>query len=733
MCGETTFVIGARTKLASLLLGASLLGAYLALGQELPRPRPIPPPDNAGGDSTIVITEGTIEGDASPSGKKTSPERVPERTPVPLSETSEPKTRSGLAVDAPALLPDLPPVIPAGGMLPPPMDLTPPPSPIEAIPVAPPPPNLPPNPLPLAPPIAPDLAAPPPSPPTPPSNIKTPDLPTAPSPPAISEVTPPTTLRPEKAAPVTPWSPKEKIEEPRSAPMVPTNRAVEPPSAPSRFVVPRSSAKRPTEETAPVQIVTESPRPVQPMPPMPPMPPAQPEPPPIPRFDQVKIFHQASPAPLPTPAPSVSGMPTGFQRPPTPISSAPSADVGFASTVTPQLTIEKRGPFYHKAGATLAYQIILKNIGPTIASGVRIEDEIPGMTLRSAVPPTDFAQGNRLAWVVATLRPGEDKTFLLELVPNRVGDLVSTTSVVITQSTSFRTKQEEDGESAGRFKTPPPMPNFDLPPTPPVSRLPQPIDPTPGPALVTTPNPLPSPLTVDVKPMAAAAVGQKVTIEVVIANKGTIPLSQLMLIGTLPSGLKHPAGDSIGADLPDLGPGETKTFKMPVTAIQVGMHTVEIRVKSKDNEVVTKPQIEVFAPNPGSTSNASPAPIQQASASGLQVSIQSRDAQVGLGRETIAVVNLANLGVIPASNVQLTLFLSDGLEATQNAQAPVPYRVSGKRIFFESIAGMPADRRLIFPIGVRAVGVGEQNIRVQVTSDQERTPVWRDLRLTVVR
>ena len=431
-------------------------------------------------------------------------------------------------------------------------------------------------------------------------------------------------------------------------------------------------------------------------------------------------------------------------------SSAPNVEVGSTSIATPQLTIEKRGPFYQKAGAMLAYQIILKNIGPTTAALVRVEDEIRGMTPKKLMPEPDYAQGDRLAWVVPTLRPGEEKVFLLQLLPNRAGDLVSTTSVVITQSTSFRTKQEDDGDG-GRYKTPPPMPtkldNFDLPPTPPVGQLTLPPDPlpmptpTPGPALITSPSLAPIPLTVDVKPVGAAGVGQKVVLEVVIANKGTTTLSQLMLIGTLPPGLKHPAGDSIGADLPDLAPGETKTFKMPVTAAQPGSHTVEIRVKSKDVEVVNRPQIEVTGPLPGSTSNAAPPTlpaevpntIQQAAANSLQLQIQSRDTKVGLGRETIAVVNLANLGVAAASNVQLTLFLSDGLEATQNAQAPVPYRVNGKRIFFESVSGLPADRALNFHVGVRAVGAGEQSIRVQVTSDQERTPQWRDLRLTVTR
>ena len=505
-------------------------------------------------------------------------------------------------------------------------------------------------------------------------------------------------------------------------PPLPVSRPVDPPtqpSSPSRFVVPRSGSKRPIEEPAPVQAVTEAPRPVRP------------EPPAIPRFDQVKIFR--------TPAfvPPVTGMTTGFERPAATTPFVPNADVGSASTVTPQLTIEKRGPFYQKAGTTLAYQIVLKNIGSTTAVGVRVEDEIPGMTRRKIQPEPVYAQSDRLAWVVPTLRPGEEKTFLLELVPNRAGDLVSTTSVVITQSTSFRTKQEDDGDGS-RTRTPGPV-ELRLAAADAVSGTAAGSahrrdreSRSSNPSMSSAPGFQPSssrrfrrrlrrPSTA--KPVGVAVVGQKVVLEIVIVNPGTSPLSQLMLIGTLPAGLKHPAGDSIGADLPDLAPGETKTFKMPVTAAQAGTHTVEIRVKTKDSEIVTRPQVEVAAPAPGSTSNAAPPTIQQTSASGLQLQIQSRDAQLGLGRETIAVVSLANVGVAPASNVQLTLFLSDGLEATTNAQAPVPYRINGKRIFFESVRGMQADGKLLFHVGVRAVGGGEQNIRVQVTSDQERTPL----------
>ncbi len=218
-----------------------------------------------------------------------------------------------------------------------------------------------------------------------------------------------------------------------------------------------------------------------------------------------------------------------------------------------------------------------------------------------------------------------------------------------------------------------------------------------------------------------------------ITNKGTCPLGQLMLIGSLPPGLKHPAGDSIGADLPDLAPGETKTFKMPVTAAQAGTHPVEIRVKTKDGEIVNRAQVEVIGPTPGSTSNAPPTDVQQTSAQGLQVQVQGRDAQVKLGKETIVVINVANLDILPASRVQVTLFLSDGLAATENAQAPTAYALAGKRISFQPIASLQKDGQLSFHLGVRATGAGPQNVRVEVSSDQERTPVAREFRVSVVR
>ena len=71
-------------------------------------------------------------------------------------------------------------------------------------------------------------------------------------------------------------------------------------------------------------------------------------------------------------------------------------------------------------------------------------------------------------------------------------------------------------------------------------------------------------------------------------------------------------------------------------------------------------------------------------------------------------MNLANPGAMPASNVQLTLFLSEGLEATTRAQGPMPYQIAGKRIFFQPITRMPENGKYLFHVGVRGIGTGDQ-------------------------
>jgi hypothetical protein len=81
--------------------------------------------------------------------------------------------------------------------------------------------------------------------------------------------------------------------------------------------------------------------------------------------------------------------------------------------------------------------------------------------------------------------------------------------------------------------------------------------------------------------------------------------------------------------------------------------------------------------------------------------------------------------------MQLTLFLSEGLEATTRSQSPMPYQIAGKRIFFAPIQRLPENGKLQFQVAVRATGQGPQNVMVQVTSDQERTPTVRYAQMTV--
>jgi hypothetical protein len=74
--------------------------------------------------------------------------------------------------------------------------------------------------------------------------------------------------------------------------------------------------------------------------------------------------------------------------------------------------------------------------------------------------------------------------------------------------------------------------------------------------------------------------GSPVVIEVQVTNRSQHALTGLVLHGSLPAGLTHPAGKEIEADVGDLGPSATKMYKMPVTAARPGRHTVLVTIST---------------------------------------------------------------------------------------------------------------------------------------------------------
>lgn len=729
------------------LLGVGLLGTLIAMAQEseMPRPRPVAPPPMSENEPLPIPEKPTLPPTlppvlppiTPPAVSPTVPTTLPELPTMP-KETPLPEPKAPL-MPIQFVEPKVSPLIEPKGIAAPVVEpkMAPPPALLD-VPVAPLPPVAPTkdtSPPPLAPPVMPPVMPP----------VVVPEMPPA----VVPEIKPPVKVAPApiSAAPQ-PWSPNDtprtEIKPPdllrtpietipqNPPPSVPVNN---PNPGQSRFVVtPRS--------TQPAQIP-----PLETSPP-PPQPAAAPQGHGIPYFQPVRKPSIANkPAPQPIKIHEMS-RPIG----PEITQPLPSSALG---TLTPQLTVEKRGPLFHKVGGPLKYQIVVRNVGAITAQSVRVEDDIPGSKLVGASPEVAQLQGERLVWLLPSLRPGEERILTEDLQPVRAGDVVSMTSVHVYASTSFRTRL--DGE------VPPPPPNTldphlyggggSTPPIPKIITIPDPAKPQPpvdnkapvvgGPILQLDPPAPPGkmPMTVEVKALPIVELGKKLTFEIIVVNTSKAPLTGMMLYGKIPAGFLHPEGDTIGADLPDMAAGETKVYKMPVTAIAPGKHVVEVRVTAAPNfELVASPVITVDggrgpalqpSANPGKQpgadikTDARSSPQSDAPAS-LQVQIKDRDDPLEKGKETVYAVRITNIGSTLATNVRAVISLSEGLEPSGFAQAPTAYTMSGRDIVFNPIPRLQPGATATIHLSARGSATGSQNVRVQVVSDQARAPIARD-------
>ncbi len=99
--------------------------------------------------------------------------------------------------------------------------------------------------------------------------------------------------------------------------------------------------------------------------------------------------------------------------------------VGTGSTLktwtAPQLSIDKQGPTVGSVGATLIYTINVSNPGQLPATGLVITDQIPqGLEFASSTPPASPG-GGKLQWQFDRLEPGQSRRIEVQLRAAKTG------------------------------------------------------------------------------------------------------------------------------------------------------------------------------------------------------------------------------------------------------------------------------------------------------------------------
>jgi uncharacterized repeat protein (TIGR01451 family) len=443
---------------------------------------------------------------------------------------------------------------------------------------------------------------------------------------------------------------------------------------------------------------------------------------------------------------------------------------------SPSIIIEKQAPDEIQVGKPALFIIKVRNAGAVAAHGVEIHDDIPqGTQFISAKPAPAQPTPGKLVWALGSMKPGDEATVQLQLMPVAEGEIGSLATVHFQAAASVKTRA-----------------------TRPAIKL-------------------------QVSMPSAVMIGQNLTMKINISNPGSGVATGVVLTENVPSGLKHLAGSELELEIGALRPGESRELDLTLSAAEAG-HMVNLLTAHGDANLRAedRSELDVLAPglklgmsgpkrrylernatftvsvsNPGTAAardvelaatlpkgmkfvdannlgQFDPAtntvywsldelPAQETGTvtvtalpqeSGdlkLQVRGKARQGLSDALEETVAVDGLAallfelvdvndpievngqtsyqirviNQGSKAANNVRVVVLLPPEMRSL-GVEAPVRYQVDGQRILFEPIGQLAPKADTVFTVKAQAIGAGDLRVRAQLMSDEIRSPITKE-------
>ena len=256
------------------------------------------------------------------------------------------------------------------------------------------------------------------------------------------------------------------------------------------------------------------------------------------------------PSLLPIPSPTTGPMePSGLgfsENKPTVESKPIDESQTYPARQSPHLLVEAMMPTTSGVGQNLSYELVIRNLGTTPALNVQLQDQLPASATYVASEPKSETTGQSLAWSLGAIEPNAEKRVQVTIHPTAEGELISRAQVSFSTMVDAR-------------------------------------------ATVTRPE-----LKVAMNGPKSSKVGDVVPFQIQLSNVGTGAAQKVQLRAKLSSGLTHPSGQLIEADLADLAAGESKTLTLEVMAGTSGAQHCELSVAADGNPAQTsKAEVEL--------------------------------------------------------------------------------------------------------------------------------------------
>ncbi len=238
--------------------------------------------------------------------------------------------------------------------------------------------------------------------------------------------------------------------------------------------------------------------------------------------------------------------------------------------------------------------------------------------------------------------------------------------------------------------------------------------------------------------------GTDPTFEIELTNPGTAGTDPVQVHSVLPDGFDFASASDGGA-----ANGRTVSWRLPSLPAG-GSRKVTLRVRAttatEGSPLRTVAQSVPAEVTPAGATTGAPGVSVRPAGRGLEARAESVIAAEGVaairfdvtglenpvmvGREATYEIKVSNRGTGPCQNVQLVAVLADGTEmvgATTGAtNQAATVRAQGQQIAFEVIPVLGVRAEQVYRVRVRSGAPGDLRFRVQLTSDQLRTPLVKE-------
>jgi uncharacterized repeat protein (TIGR01451 family) len=443
---------------------------------------------------------------------------------------------------------------------------------------------------------------------------------------------------------------------------------------------------------------------------------------------------------------------------------------------SPQVTIQKFAPNEIQVGKPAVFRVTIRNTGPIPAGQVEIRDQVPrGTKLVGTTPKASQAARGEIVWILGTLRPGEESSVEMEVMPTAEGEIGSVATVHFGADATART----------------------------ISTRPK--------------------LAVEMTSPEKVLIGEQVMLSITVTNPGTGVATGVVLEEHLPPEVQHPAGADLEYPVGDLRPGESKKLDLPLAAVAPGIARNVLTARADGNLHAEKQlEFKVVAPkldlamegpkrrflereavyqvslsNPGTASAQQvelvaylPPGLKFVSANnaghyddtnravhwrleelpcnetgsvelvtmpveagqhniklrgtaerGLSVEKEQPVLVEGIasivfqpvdvtgpievGGETTYEVHVVNQGSKAANNVRLAVLLPPELKPVA-AEGPTRHAIESNRILFEGLARLPPKADTNYRVRVKGISPGDLRTRFQLVTDEMKSPVTKE-------